>query len=271
VRQSQNRWAEDFLTKLLIVIIAAGRLGTTGPKPEEKNIRVETDSRRAFDAAVDRNIFLPSAETLPEGTFVINSYEIMWLGLSYGLTDYLQLSLTGALPVHALKNAFLGAKLKLHKSSNFVISTQATTGIYLTARNESGGFALGVLLDWIVDRDRNYVVSVSQHYATAYNWKEGVQEYRDLDFKTFHMSLTSVCLNARFARSFKVFVEALFILGEVEGDESVLMDEPFILNYGIRLASPKFSIDFSFLKPMTTPFEEFYGLGLPYLTFAVRL
>ena len=62
-------------------------------KPETKAEMSPADRRRMQDPSSDRNIVLPSAETIPKGKMTFNSYELLGLGCSYGLTDNLQLSL----------------------------------------------------------------------------------------------------------------------------------------------------------------------------------
>jgi hypothetical protein len=47
---------------------------------------------RQVDAHSDRVILMPTAETQPEGTFFIRSYELVLLQLGYAITDDLQLS-----------------------------------------------------------------------------------------------------------------------------------------------------------------------------------
>ena len=260
------------MVKILLLLAATGNLGTTGPRvPEVDEEKSATDIRRSSDASVDRNIWLPSAEILPVGDFVINSYEIFFCGLSYGVTDFLQLSFTGAVPVGGLRTAFLHSKFQLIRTEHLLFSIQPTIGLYFSPRNESGGFALGTLFDWVIDEGGNYVLSVSHNFVFAHNWKDEVEGYRDLDFKEFFMSLTSLCINARVRGHFKFFLELMIYHGDVEGVGSRLMEESILLGYGMRISSAGFSIDFSFVRPMTAMEFGPYDLGLPYLTFSIRL
>lgn len=56
------------------------------------------DGRRFTDAHVDRVLVLPTAETQPEGTLVLSSYDIALLQAGYALSDRTQITLTGTLP-----------------------------------------------------------------------------------------------------------------------------------------------------------------------------
>lgn len=57
------------------------------------------ERRRQRDASVDRNFYLPSAETLGQGRVSVNSYQLFFLGATYGITDSVQVSLTTLLPL----------------------------------------------------------------------------------------------------------------------------------------------------------------------------
>jgi hypothetical protein len=259
------------LVKVLILILATGNLGTAGPPVEEREEpKTSTDIRRASDSSVDRNIWLPSAEILPEGEFVIDVYELFYCGLSYAATDFMQLSVTAAIPYGGLASGLVNSKFQIIRTEHLLFSIQPTIGFYVSHRNESGGFALGTLFDWVIDDGGNYVVSLGHNFVFAHNWKE-TREYRDLDFEEFFMSLTSICINARVLDHFKFFLELMVYHGDVEGRGCQLMNESILLGYGLRLSTESFSIDFSFIRPMTTVDLGMHNLGLPYLAFSVRL
>ena len=55
--------------------------------------------RRSADAHVDRVLVLPTAETHPEGTFYVSSYEIVLLQAGYAVSDRTQITLTTMPPL----------------------------------------------------------------------------------------------------------------------------------------------------------------------------
>ena len=55
--------------------------------------------RRYADAHVDRVVLLPTAETHPQGTFYLSSYEIILLQAGYAISDRTQITLTSMPPV----------------------------------------------------------------------------------------------------------------------------------------------------------------------------
>jgi hypothetical protein len=56
------------------------------------------DDWRGADAAIDRHVLASTAQTLRQGEVSLSSYEVVGLGASYGVTDWLQVSLTTAFP-----------------------------------------------------------------------------------------------------------------------------------------------------------------------------
>jgi hypothetical protein len=59
----------------------------------------ELRDRRYADAHVDRVVLLPTAETHPQGTFYLSSYEIIFLQAGYAMSDRTQITLTSMPPL----------------------------------------------------------------------------------------------------------------------------------------------------------------------------
>jgi uncharacterized membrane protein len=72
----------------------------------------ELRDRRYADAHVDRVLILPTAETHPEGTFYLSSYEIVLLQAGYALSDRTQVTLTFMPPLPKEKILPLDLSLK---------------------------------------------------------------------------------------------------------------------------------------------------------------
>jgi len=68
--------------------------------------------RRYADAHVDRVILLPTAETHPQGTFYLSSYEIIFLQAGYAISDRTQVTLTSMPPLPKEKILPLDLTLK---------------------------------------------------------------------------------------------------------------------------------------------------------------
>ena len=59
----------------------------------------ELRDHRYTDAHVDRVIVVPTAETHPQGTLYLSSYEVVLLQAGYAVSDHTQVTLTGAPPL----------------------------------------------------------------------------------------------------------------------------------------------------------------------------
>lgn len=73
---------------------------------------VDLRDRRYADAHVDRVVLLPTAETHPEGTFYLSSYEIVFLQAGYAVSDRTQITLTSMPPLPKEKILPLDLSLK---------------------------------------------------------------------------------------------------------------------------------------------------------------
>jgi hypothetical protein len=65
------------------------------------------------DPHADRGILLPTALTQPAGTVSISSYELLLAGLTVGITDRLQASVTGLVPVLGIQAVLGNVKFQL--------------------------------------------------------------------------------------------------------------------------------------------------------------
>lgn len=86
------------LTTLILVLapsVRAQEPSTAQARAAEAPSAV--DPAQLEDASIDRALFFPTAMTQPRGSVVVNNYEVFLAGLSYGLTDRLELSLTSML------------------------------------------------------------------------------------------------------------------------------------------------------------------------------
>ena len=54
---------------------------------------------RGRDASIDRGFLTAHAETIGEGQWAFNAYELIFIGLTYGFTDDIQASISTLLPI----------------------------------------------------------------------------------------------------------------------------------------------------------------------------
>jgi hypothetical protein len=69
------------------------------PAPQPDRDPSALRDRRYADAHVDRVVFFPTAETHPEGTFYVSSYEVVVLQAGYAVSDRTQVTVTAMPPL----------------------------------------------------------------------------------------------------------------------------------------------------------------------------
>ena len=84
--------------------------------------------RRYADAHVDRVLLVPTAETHPEGTFYLSSYEIVLLQAGYAVSDRTQITLTSMppLPKEQILPLDLSLKTVLVRAPEFRVAALAS-------------------------------------------------------------------------------------------------------------------------------------------------
>jgi hypothetical protein len=234
-------------------------------------------ARRLADASVDRNLLVPAAETIPAKTWAFNSYEIFFAGFTYGISDNLQISCTGLLPIFKDQPLIIAAMLKskIVQGKKFIFSLQAGgqfTGY--VGEDDLGSLSLGAFLDYIPDSKGKLVLSLgvqgflSRQKIWDYNNMSEWQEHYVTEFAC----LPSLSINFRAGRRIKLFGELLM----PRGDEDTIYgfaESSFFAAYGIRFFSSKIAVELSFIRPLgddELDIGDALLIGIPLLTFSVR-
>ena len=235
---------------IMMAAITTGSLLAASPAAE----------RREVDASVDRNILMPSAETLKQNEFAFNSYELFWAGFSWGALDTLQLSFTTMIPAFAdiPIGGMLTAKWKIIDTDYALFSVQPG-GIFLYNDGESGGgFQIGLLADFVLPTKT--VFSLSNIHMTSVGGYD--------DFSTWLM-LTTIGVNQQLGSLVKLMVE--FTMPSAYNDgEFFIEDKLFFISYGVRFFWKKIAFDISFIRPLASEVNDILLMGYPYVTFTVR-
>ena len=240
----------------------------------EKPAQSPAQLRRQADPSADRNILLPSAETVEKGDLTLNSYELFLAGITYGITDSLQMSLTTLLPITTeIPLVVLGAaKIRLIKSDRFVLSLVPTGSVISSDGQTMGSVGLGVYGDVILDDLGKWVFSFSETNIWGFGHRVDDSEgdavgTQYLDGILFALSLA---MNYRVHEYIKVLTELILPGGVVNGDWA-LVEEGLLLGYGVRFFGRTLAVDLSFLRPLHPDVDD-QGLlmGFPYLTFSAR-
>ena len=78
------------------------------------------------DPNLDHAWFMPTAITQPRGRWKISATELFWLGLSYGVTDNVSLTLGGMVPMTDLTSGWLTAKVRFLDTGRFHLAAHGS-------------------------------------------------------------------------------------------------------------------------------------------------
>lgn len=217
-------------------------------------------TRRSHDAHADRVILFPTAETHPQGTFFISSYELVLIQLGYALTDDFQMSALFLPPLVREQPFFFSPTFKLN-----------------VVRSEQGNVALLGGLDFVVQSDTDESTALGRLGAAgqlcidvacdssltlnAHGWTE-IGENQG----------TIVLLSAgglfRASELVSLMLEPSY--GLLLQDGEVNTPEGFLLSYGVRLSGRQFGFDITFVRPFAEGISDELILGVPFVVASYR-
>lgn len=221
------------------------------------------------DASIDRGFLVPHAETLHEGELTLNSYELFFIGMSYGITDNIEASLTTLLPVFSNLPVAVAPQLKwaLYRSDQQVLSARLNMTYLSDHENDASGgtFAGGISHDLYFDEQGRYAMHTGLDAGGVFgkvdeDWKMG-------DGAFFIMN---VGLSAQVADYMKVMVEAA--VPAIYADDQFEMSDIVNVTYGMRFFGDDLAADLGFLRPVGEDMSDSgLAMGFPYVAFTARL
>lgn len=222
--------------------------------------------RRDGDASVDRNILMPSAETINAGDVTFNSYELVFAGVTYGATDDIAVSGTVLLPI--IKDfprfASLTGKFRLYAASNDIFSLQPNV-MYFGVDGESAAI-LGVhaLYDHIFDDQGRYTLSFAVGAMGVLGATSSGVDLTDGAVLSFSSAFSA------HVGSFVKLMAELYLPGSITPHATDLVAEATLLNYGVRFFSSTIAVDLTFLRPIHPDAATPFLMGIPFVTFSAR-
>jgi hypothetical protein len=227
------------------------------------------EGRRARDASSNRGLVFPVAETTPEGDVELSSYELVLLTVAYGVTDRLQLSLTSVLPIIEGQPffAWLTGKYAAYRDDTLVFSPLLSFNFFSAGGESLLLLTVGSLLDVILGERGQAALS----FGLTGSFLLVDPSAHEADLDTFDNS--GILLNvgaswevASFVKLlFEIMVPAAIIDGEFDVAEGVL------ISYGVRFFSEMLAGDIGFIRPVHADIEDEFILGIPWVTFTVRI
>jgi hypothetical protein len=215
-------------------------------------------TRRSHDAHADRVVLFPTAETHPQGSFFISSYELVLIQLGYALTDDFQMSALFLPPIVRDQPFFFSPTFKLN-----------------VVRSDHGNVALLGGFDFVIDDDDGTVLGRlgaagqlcvdvacdSSVTLNAHGWTELGERQG-----------TIVLLGAgglfRASELVSLMIEPSY--GLLLQDGEVNTPEGFLLSYGVRLSGKQFGFDLTFVRPFVEDISDELILGIPFVVASYR-
>jgi len=217
------------------------------------------------DPNIDRGFLLPTAMTQPQGTVTYNNYELLLHGVTYGLTDRVQLTATVLSPITKDIPLFgLGAvKAQIVSAGAFHLALQGTAGIAheLQGAGETletvGG---GALASVCLRDDCASLASASATYQAMFGGNET---------RAQHLVLYGGSLVLRLSEHVKLLGEVASAAGGSTQDFKNV--DGLVVSYGVRFHTRAIAADVGFIRPMSTGDADInLLLGLPFVNVSYR-
>lgn len=225
------------------------------------------------DASIDRGILGSHAETIGEGKFAINSYELFLIGAAYGVTRDVEISLTTSIPIVRDQPHFLlgNVKYAFFRGPLTTVSVQGTldyAALGTGSGDKMGLFGAGILADHILIEDFLTVHGAIQALGGAGDFNgSGVQ------VGSGAVVLAQAGVDLRVTHFLKIMSEFWIPGANIgqAGDRHFEFASVSLFSYGARFHGEHVSADLSFLKFIGNgmDYKEF-PLGLPYVAFNGR-
>ena len=224
------------------------------------------------DPNLDRGFLLSTAMTQPAGTITYNNYELLLHGITYGLTDRVQLSAMVLAPITEDMPFFgsVSAKGRLLDADRLHLALQGSVGYGRLFGADDDEALLsagtGVLASLCLRDDCASLLSASATYQLMFSTDQG-------DATRLHLVIYGVSLVQRLGGNVKLLAELTSASAHVSGDTQGFDNAPGLLvSYGLRFHGRSMAGDVGFMKPVSTDEDTDVGLvmGLPFVNLSYR-
>jgi hypothetical protein len=242
-----------------------------GPAPPANVVNAAPTSPAAnatsADPNIDRGFLLPTAMTQPAGSLTYNNYELLLHGITYGITDRVQGTITVLSPI-VRDMPFLGfaaIKGRIVATERFHLALQGSLGwghsFNATDANVYTGGA-GAFASYCLRQDCSSLLSASATYQLVV--PSGGND-------SAHAVVYGGSVVHRVARHVKLLGEVTSAAGGIGvADESENMDG-VLVGYGVRFHGDNLAADVGFLKPITGDVsDDEFLVGLPFASVSYR-
>jgi hypothetical protein len=260
------------LTSLLIVAglatPAATALAAEPPATAATGATAGAGAGRSADPNIDRGFLMPTAMTQPAGSLTYNNYELLLHGLTYGITDRVQLSVTALSPITRDMPFFATAAVKLRApiGERLHLAFQGTGSYGHIFDDGDGGdlvmLGAGALGSFCLRADCSSLLSAGATYQLA--TASGTADEG-------HLIIYGASLVHRVGAHVKLLGEVASAAIYSSGDD--LDNAPGLMaSYGVRFHGDSLAADVGFMKPLSTDgdLNDELLLGLPFVNLSYR-
>ena len=225
------------------------------------------EKARFRDASIDRGFIFSRAETLPEGKVALNSYELLGIGVSYGVTNDVEVSFISLLPIVADMPLVASPSVKwaFQRTEQQVLSAKLSLNYITSDGSGAGNLSAGVYLDHYFDTEGRYSLHLGAEFGGVFGNFSG-----DVDFAEGMLILFDVGFSAQVSDGIKLMIEAL-IPAVYTGSNGFQVPEFLNVTYGVRWFGEDLSVDLGFLRPVASGVSDVLVMGIPYVAFSGRL
>jgi hypothetical protein len=253
--------------------VALAQTSTVAPAAEVT--ATPASSAAANDPNIDRGFLLPTAMTQPAGTITYNNYELLFHGVSYGVTDRIQATLTVLSPIVTdMPFVGLGAvKARIVSLDRFNVAVQGSVGWLhefsnsSTSSSSNNAYTLGAgaFASFCLRDDCTSLLSASATYELM---------FADGSSNTGRLLVYGGSVVHRVSPHIKLLGEvASAAIGSNVDTASNSLDNVsgLLVSYGVRFHTNNMAGDVGFMKPFDSNGNSpGILLGFPFVSFSYR-
>jgi len=222
----------------------------------------------ASDPNIDRGFLLPTAMTQPAGSVTYNNYELLLHGVSYGITDRVQASVTVLSPITRDMPffGFAAVKGRVVATDRFHVALQGSVGWgheFDSSDSNSNVYTLGAgaFASYCLRQDCSSLLSASATYQLAGS---------DASDNRANILIYGGSVVHRVSPHIKLLGEVTSAAGrDVNNDFENLSG--LLVGYGVRFHGDNIAADLGFVKPIATSGDDGdFLVGLPFANVSYR-
>jgi hypothetical protein len=220
------------------------------------------------DPNIDRGFLLPTAMTQPAGSVTYNNYELLLHGITYGITDRVQASVTVLSPI-VRDMPFVGfaaVKGRIVSTPRFNLALQGSLGMgHAFGISDANAYSVGAgaFASYCLREDCSSLINASATYQLALSSAQDTPA---------HLVIYGGSVVHRVGKHVKLLGEVASAAGGVgvAGDSENV--DGMLVGYGVRFHTDDIAADVGFMKPFSDggATDSDFIMGLPFASVSYR-